>query len=374
MKPYTLRGLLLILVCLVLSFALTSCEDLFGGETGESSSNEEQDKAETEDETGDRGDVPFSPGAPLPGGSLQEKFSAVSQRTDDRDVIYDIAVETDGTYNPMTVKTGGKHMAVKLHSNPPYIHTLTLGASGSLLAVGDNTTLILENIVIQGQPGNNRALITVESGGTLTILDGAVIRGNENKAETQTYYSGEGGGVYVGGKAGLFMKGGEICYNSRTHYSDQLGDGGGVALDKESYFNMTGGSIHHNEADRYGGGVAVFDGIFLMNGGEIAGNKAWYGGGVYVRSSFGTRFDPLFKKEPLPGELKSGIIWGYPANDDKENYANGPTVWYDWYEGYYSYYRESTLGEYHAISTERIWGDGGAGGPLIPDSGWEKRN
>ena len=163
-------------------------------------------------------------------------------------------------------------------------------------------------------------------------------------------------GVYVGEKGGLFMH------------------GGGVLMGRDSYFNMTGGSIHDNEANAYGGGVAIFFGSFLMNGGEIAGNKAWYGGGVYAVSEnlFYSSITDTFIKEPKTGELKSGIIWGFPAPDGKENYANGPTVWYDWSKGYYCVYRESTLGEFHAISTEYVWLNYNSN-TLIPGSGWEYR-
>jgi len=250
-----------------------------------------------------------------------------------------------------------------------------------MFSVYDNVTLILENIVIQGQPGNISALLRVESGGKLVINDGTVITGNENRNERSSpwgrerdaEYSSEGGGVYVGQNAGMIMNGGSICYNKRIHNS--LGHGGGVVIDKDGYFNMLGGSIYQNEAnDGGGGGVAVFFGEFLMNGGEIAGNKAYYGGGVYVRSYnlFYSSLTSTFIKEPLQGEISSGIIWGYPANDGKENYANGPTVWYAWKEGYYCVYRESTLGEYHSISTLYVWLNYNSN-TIHPLSEWEYR-
>jgi hypothetical protein len=97
-----------------------------------------------------------------------------------------------------------------------------------------------------------------------------------------------------------------------------------------AYFNMRGGIIHHNEAENAGGGVFVNQATFIMNGGEIAANKAYHGGGVYVYTYRYFNYDQGFKKEPLPGATKSGTIWGYPANG-KENYANGPAVWFTVY-------------------------------------------
>lgn len=76
-------------------------------------------------------------------------------------------------------------------------------------------------------------------------------------------------------------------------------DGGGVCLTitpdtdyneaKSPYFKMMGGSIEKNVAEYYrGGGVAVFNGTFLMTGGQIIDNEAYYGGGVYVYDDLGT--------------------------------------------------------------------------------------
>jgi len=320
----------------------------------------------TEDEN--EADIPYSPGGPLPGAALREKLNAVSQRADQH-ISYDIVIDANGTYDPLTVRTGGRDVAVRIYSEPPNRYTLTLGSLGSLFTVGDSTTLILENVVIRGQPANNSALIKIESGGTLIIDNGAVITGNENKSDVN-----DGGGVYVGENSTLIMNGGEICYNKRTHTNNHTGHGAGVLVDSDGYFNMTGGSIHNNEANAYGGGVAVFYGYFLMNGGEIASNTAWYGGGVYAISYnlFYGSLTYTFIKEPLPGMLTSGIIYGYPAYNDKENYANGPAVWYDWGKGYYCVYRESTLGEYHAISTLYLWLNNNSN-TINPNSGWEYR-
>jgi predicted outer membrane repeat protein len=63
--------------------------------------------------------------------------------------------------------------------------------------------------------------------------------------------------------------------------------GGGICVDT-STFTMNGGEISGNKAD-YGGGVSVYFGnaTFSMNGGEIFGNTTTSaGGGVYVRHNF----------------------------------------------------------------------------------------
>jgi len=380
MKIYILRAFLIIGICFAFSFFLAACDFFPVYKGGNSNGNNQQDKDNSDnnqqstdntEEEEDDTDIPLSPGGPLPGADLRENLSVVSQRADQH-VIYDIVIHANAVYEPLIVRTGGKNVTVKIYSEPPNQYTLALGSPGSLFTVGDSTTLILENIIIQGQPGNNRALLKVEGGGTLIIEDGAVITGNENSAVVYNEYSSEGGGVNVGENATFIMNGGQICYNKRIHHQNHIGHGAGVLIDRDGYFNMTGGIIHNNEANSYGGGVAIFYGRFLMNGGEIAGNDAYYGGGVYAWSAnVAGRLTYTFVKEPLPGKLTSGIIWGYPANDGKENYANGPAVWYDWAEAYYSVYRESTLGEYHAISSAYLWYENTF--TIIEDSGWEYR-
>lgn len=260
--------------------------------------------------------ITVSHGDPLPDGTLQDKLLVIAQRTD-KNVIYDITIDSDASYSPLIVTTQGENVAVKIHSASHSIYTLTLNTPGSIFNVGANATLVLENIILKGHPHNNRALVSVKDGGTLIIMNGTSIRDNQNENRYE-----EGGGIYVDSSSKLFMKGGEICYNycgNRIKW-DQ-GEGGGVY--SNGLFNMAGGIINNNETEKNGGGVCIQgsvvygNGVFIMNGGEIASNTALNGGGAYVYGRF--------VKEPLSNEVKSGIIWGYPGNG-KENYANGAAI------------------------------------------------
>jgi hypothetical protein len=314
-------------------FAITifvaGCNDLFGSNSDNSQSSD------TESIQEEQINVTVSHGDPLPNGTLQDKLFAISQRID-KNVIYDIAIDGDASYSPLIVRTQGKNVSVKIYSTSQAIRTLSLNSQGSLFNVGANATLILENIIIKGLQNNNKALISVNEGGTLIILDGTSIKDNHND-NTNGY---DGGGIYVGNDSKFFMKGGEICNN----YCN--GGGGGVYL--RGVFNMSAGSIYNNEAEitNYGtgGGVCIFLSTFIMNGGEIASNSAWRGGGVYIYGKF--------VKEPFPNEMKSGIIWGYPGNG-KENYANGAAVHWLWY-GLSDSSRDQngTFGEYNSINTD----------------------
>jgi hypothetical protein len=366
-KPYRLHLMLVFIACFIFVVFVLSCENPAGQGTAQQDGG--QDDADGA-EDGEEADVVLSPGPALPAGSLQDKIAAIAARVD-RNVYYDIVVDQDLTCNPMTISTAGTNVRVTLHSDlPATIRTLTLGAPGAIITVDANVTLILENIVLQGQPNNNWELLTVDEEGTLIMRQGAKITGNEN---TETAC----GGVAVNTSGTFIMEDGEICYNKTT--KDEHGAGAGVFIGKGGYFNLRGGTIHHNEAwdeaaktGSYGGGVYVYRATFIMNGGEIFANTAYQGGGVYISGfKWSWDYNDLFEKRPLPGTATSGVIWGYPANG-KENYANGPAVYYAWNEGYYNVWRESTLGEYDAIST--AWWGINDSVVLDLESGWEYRD
>jgi len=86
----------------------------------------------------------------------------------------------------------------------------------------------------------------------------------------------------VENNSSFIMNGGEISGNKGVN-------GGGVYVYFNGSFTMHGGKISGNTADYYGGGVFVYNNSnFTMHGGEISGNTAinFYGGGVLVMGSF----------------------------------------------------------------------------------------
>jgi fibronectin-binding autotransporter adhesin len=97
-------------------------------------------------------------------------------------------------------------------------------------------------------------------------------------SETQIFSNSaqRGGGVYVYG-GDLVMEGGEIVSNTVTAY------GGGIYLGNSAEVTVNGAEIVSNTAN-YGGGLSVADGSLALNGGWIRGNEANNGGGVDVRS------------------------------------------------------------------------------------------
>ncbi len=121
--------------------------------------------------------------------------------------------------------------------------------------------------------GSNGGGITVSSSGALN-LHGGMISGN-----TAT----SGGGVYVtGGSAALY--GGAVTGNGATS------NGGGIYLAGSGSLTINGGSIENNRTtgtSGKGGGIYVTSGTADIYGGDITGNQAVSGGGIYATSASG---------------------------------------------------------------------------------------
>jgi len=146
----------------------------------------------------------------------------------------------------------------------------------------------------------------VVSGQKVTIdLNGFDIRGGTFEGRIFTVNGGEltvkGSGAITGGQSansvgGAFIVqgGGKLTLNGGSVYGNSANNGGGVAVTNGT-FTMNGGEISHNSAAGNGGGVQVQGGTFIMNGGEISVNDAagnggglWVGEGSTVRVTGGT--------------------------------------------------------------------------------------
>jgi len=154
--------------------------------------------------------------------------------------------------------------------------TITLSSNGSMFTVGSSVTLTLEQNISLVGKSQNNSSLVNVNGGNLIMNDGAKINGNIN-----TDLGSLNGGVNVDSSGTFIMNGGEISGN-RGYY-------GGVYI-KEGTFTMNGGIISDNRAANdllfgNGGGVYINGGTFTMNSGVISGNTASDGGGVYVRSN-----------------------------------------------------------------------------------------
>lgn len=135
-----------------------------------------------------------------------------------------------------------------------------------------------ENVILQGDSAATAALVAV-NGAAATLGDGAVLQGNQVTNNS----TNAAGAVFVGGNGKLTMRDGAVIRDNEWRYASA------VHIFQGS-FVMDGGEITQNTAGArsrsYGGAVYVGNsgtvGSFTMNGGSIKDNDALYGAGVYV--------------------------------------------------------------------------------------------
>lgn len=234
----------------------------------------------------------------------------------------DLTFGTDEDITAGIIVPAGK--CVKLTSQNGICNSISRGKANDnkdyFFKVYDGSTLILENIVLDGKQldtdgGNYFAAV---AGAELILENGAVLTGNTapairvgtgkytNVLSAVTMNGGEisknsaGGillqpnfGTYSGKTLRFTMNNGEIKNNSAE-------DGGGITATNSSLAGCTAEVIIHDgkiignestygadgQGDTVTGGGAIrCDSVFIMDGGEISGNRAGQmGGGIYLGS------------------------------------------------------------------------------------------
>jgi len=176
------------------------------------------------------------------GGTLAKKIEWVQSHRSSG-ITYTIEVTADEEIPGYMFTSGSnRDMTIILNGNGKTI-SLKNDAVRWLFMVGDNVTLVLNNIILKGHDHNRASLVVVA--GKLVMNDGSKIIANRN-GEGSEYLRNLGGGVWV-------------------------------------------------------------NGTFIMNDGEISGNYAYIGGGIFV--NYGN-----FR-------IINGTIYGSNAADDLKNTA-----------------------------------------------------
>ena len=177
--------------------------------------------------------------------------------------------------------------------------SLTLGGGDGMVNVSGDPTASSP-----ASAGDEKTLINISSGGTVTIADNANIQNNQAgrgvtvtdgklimtggsiKGNTGGYYYGSG--VYVSGQDASFeMSGGEISNNQLILGKKEFRQGTGVLVCNGATFTLSNNGKIIDNRGYEGVGVCVKEtASFTMNGGEISGNKGdGTSGGVYLVSS-----------------------------------------------------------------------------------------
>lgn len=164
----------------------------------------------------------------------------------------------------------------------------------------------------------------------------------------------DGGGVHVGGKCILNMKGGTVSSNTNTHQR-----GGGI--DVQGTVNLENTQICGNSANTSGGGISVRkDGALSIKNVTVSGNTAGGnilseingGGGIHVRETAAVVIEGCFIYENSSTNGNGGGIYianagntsdGAIAIKDTEIYGNS-AVKDSPYDGAFKYKAISTVG------------------------------
>ena len=169
--------------------------------------------------------------------------------------------------------------------------------------------------------GGNGGGVCIVNGGTFTMSGGMI---TANGKEGQTIHTQNGGGVYLNG-GNFVLENGTISNNGAAV------NGGGVFLTGENCtYQLQKGDITGNSAGN-GGGVYLEKGLFKLGtsgnilDGNISNNAAQFGGGVYIGSGSTSSVSDDASDEPTEGFIMyGGKITGNSTTDDGGGiYLNG---------------------------------------------------
>jgi hypothetical protein len=253
--------------------------------------------------------MPPITGIMVPGESLTEKLAWL-QRSADSHNTYILEVTADEIIVPHTLSyQSGINITIVLRGDSQN-RTIRLRSHGTMFAIRQNVTFILDNnITLLGHNGNNASLVSV-AGGNFRMRNGSTITGNSTSGVTVS--------------SGTFeMLGGIITDNSATN-------GGGVNI-RGGRFTMSDGLIAGNTANQ-GGGVYghMGQGNFTMNGGSITNNVAHNrGGGVFLHWTWFTKNGGTitgYNSDPINGNVvkdSAGNILARRGHAIHSNFPNG---------------------------------------------------
>lgn len=215
-----------------------------------------------------------------------------------------------------------------------------------LFNVANGKAATLSNIIIDGNSKNNtnieKSLIEVNSGSTLNISDGAVLRNNKIKASNEKPTKGGaiycsssninmssgsiedneatfGGGVYLN-RSTMNFSGGKIQNNTSTrlyYNKSYVSAGAGILAENGSEIDMSNDAeLLYNNAGENGGAISLgtqfitTGSVLRMNGGVISHNEAGSsGGGIFIQCEFGS--GTASKAYIYEGQIINNIMNGY---------------------------------------------------------------
>lgn len=233
--------------------------------------------------------------------TLKEAVMGCTQ--DDLDNLYIITMFRDYMVPDAekSVERGSLHYLLRSAGASP--HTLKKEGTDTVFDLGNNNTLEVQNVILDGNKDGQcffmwgNAEVTLGGGtvvqnfvdtldrdgpaiylsgtSTLTIEPEVVI--TENKSDqTEGYFAGV---IYAAGNSTVNIKGGKFT-NNRSNGKD----GGVIRSGSDAVVNIYDGTFKHNTAKKTGGVILAYGAVNIY-GGTFEENKASTGGAVYAKKA-----------------------------------------------------------------------------------------
>ncbi len=211
---------------------------------------------------------------------------------------------------------------------------------------------IAYNAVTKSTNNGTGGGVFLNEGSTCTIYGGKITR---NALANYDQRSADGAGIAVNG-GDVIIYGGEISYNCGAQGGSDVGaDGGGVIAREGANVAMYGGSISCNWTGGFGGGVLLWQSSFTMDGGEMRGNYAAFGGAVGMTSGS----EASRSSFTMNGGTLSGNTAFHNANTGVGGFGGGVCVGANLSSGdNYKYYSSATITGGEVSGNRAVYGGG----------------
>ena len=199
--------------------------------------------------------------------TYDELVTALNNASTDENAPTEIVLDADiNTEAQLTVKAN-TYVILDLNG-----HVINRGGTGSRVMINNGCLTITDSKPDTAHSPEITYTDPTDDTNTISVSGGVIMGG----------YSNEGAGIYVSSTGKLILNGGTIANNIIEGTSN---NGGGVYI-YGGKFIMNGGAICGNKAGYTGGGVMLYDADMEMNDGLITCNSVNYnqgdGGGIYV--------------------------------------------------------------------------------------------
>ena len=200
-----------------------------------------------------------------------------------------------------TANTFGSRTGIVVNIIGDKTISLTVGTTGSFMAIAANQSVVMHDLGLEGHSGNNTSLVYINGTNAAFTMQGkASVYGN-------TASSNNGGGVSVV-NGGTFTMQNSTSVHGNTATTNS---GGGVSVSSGTFIMQDNASVYGNTASSLGGGGVFVGGTFTMQGNaSVYGNTATMGGGVRIDSGTFTMQDSA----SVHGNTASGTSSYYFGN------------------------------------------------------------